>query len=290
MAPEAPGRGSTPCSDDFFINKNKNFRDKVLSFCLSVTSLMAGAPAFARTGGPAPEDCAEACTVPEVFPYSPAMSLLEDADEFFIPTREEVDLIERLAVGIHNWKTTREHGWWECGEFSETGVETEDKAILIAYRLVRAAHIHSDDQVQVNVWGLAATIAHESSFDRCAVGYHFRRWAIGRKLLKPRTRTISYGEEELLYAMKDPRAAGWFRSTGVDVGYCQLLTRFYHGNTRDMMDSAMGMDICARQFRQRSERLRTDRPWRWWRGFRCPSYDARVTRRAYALGARPGEI
>ncbi|MBN2528362.1 MAG: hypothetical protein JXR76_18380 [Deltaproteobacteria bacterium] len=235
-------------------------------------------------------DETEICTLQEPYGDPLPMTVVDETAELFVPNDAQTALITRLAKGIHSWKTTREHGWWECGEYTEKGPETEDKAILLAYRLVRASERYSDDDVKINVWGLAATMAHESSFDRCAVGYHFRKWAIQKRLLKPRKRCISYGEEELLSAMKSPRAHWWFETTGVDVGYCQLLTRFFDGSRREMMDPVKGIEICAEQFKVRSRRLKTSRPWRWWRGYRATWYDDRVTRRAMTLGATREEI
>ncbi|MBN2714638.1 MAG: hypothetical protein JXX14_02210 [Deltaproteobacteria bacterium] len=232
----------------------------------------------------------EVCSLQETYGDPLPMTIVGETSDLFVPDEAQTELITRLARGIHSWKTTREHGWWECGEYTETGPETEDKAILLSYRLVKAANAWSDNDVTINVWGLAATIAHESSFDRCAVGYHFRKWAIQKRLLKPRKRCISYGEEELLSAMRSPLARGWFHTTGVDVGYCQLLTRFHQGTRREMMDPVKGLEICAEQFSFRSKRLKTQRPWRYWRGYRATWYDDRVTHRAMTLGATRDEI
>jgi hypothetical protein len=232
----------------------------------------------------------EMCSLQETYGDPLPMTIVDETSELFVPNEKQTELITRLARGIHGWKTTREHGWWECGEYTPKGPETEDKAIMLAYRLVKAADSYSDDDVHINVWGLAATMAHESSFDRCAVGYHFRKWAIQKKLLKPRKRSISYGEEELLRAMRSPQASRWFETTGVDVGYCQLLTRFHDGPRREMMDSMKGVEICAEHFQIRSARLKTERPWRWWRGYKATWYDDRVTRRAMTLGATRDEI
>ena len=232
----------------------------------------------------------EVCSLQEPYGDPLPMTIVGETSDLFVPDDAQTELITRLARGIHSWKTTREHGWWECGEYTETGPETEDKAILLSYRLVKAAAAYSDEEVKINVWGLAATIAHESSFDRCAVGFHFRKWAIQKRLLKPRKRCISYGEEELLSAMRSPLARGWFKTTGVDVGYCQLLTRFYPGTRREMMNPVKGLEICAEQFSVRSKRLKTQRPWRYWRGYRATWYDDRVTHRAMTLGATRGEI
>ena len=275
--------------------KNKKHVLKDLRLAATVTLLLLiNTTAFALFENPKGYThgytASDACLMEEPFGDPLPVTHLQEFVEPFIPNKAQSDLIERLAKGIYNWKTVREHGWWECGNYTPKGPLAEDKAILLAYHLVRAACQYSDSNIKVNVWGLAATISNESSFDRCAVGYHFRKWAINKKLVKPRKRTISYGEDELLNAMASPKARGWFKTTGVDVGYCQLLTRFYNGDRQDMMQESTGIDICAKQFKYRSKVLHTNRPWKWWRGFKAKWYDERVTRRAIALGARPDEI
>ena len=109
-------------------------------------------------------------------------------------------------------------------------------------------------------------------------------------MITKRTRSISYAEYDLLSALRNPRSSGWLKTTGVDVGYCQLLTRFYDGDISDMMDQSKGVDICAQQFKYRSKVLHTKRPWKWWRGFKAKWYDQKVTNRAFAFGATKGEI
>ncbi|MCK9521728.1 MAG: hypothetical protein M0R76_01635 [Proteobacteria bacterium] len=222
-----------------------------------------------------------------------------DLSAFYLPDESEVALIERLAQGIYRWKTKRDHGWWECGEFYPKGPETEDRAILLAYRMVRAVHLFglgrdngdlTPEALAHHVWGFAGTIANESSFDRCAVGYYFRKWAISKKMVKARTRTISYGEEEMLSALTDPRSFGWLQSTGVDIGYCQLLTRFHKGPLQEMMHPEQGLEICAFHFHERAKKLGTTRPWRYWRGYGATYYESRVVQRARAMGALPEEI
>lgn len=269
-------------SKTFKLRKRDNFKVRI-SFLLAL--LMAPNCLLAYV------DDVDVCSIQEE-PYGDPLPVttVDDYADLFVPNDAQLQIITRLARGIHSWKTTREHGWWECGQYTETGPETEDKAILLAYHLVKAADAFSDEGITINIWGLAATIAHESSFDRCAVGYHFRKWAINKKLIRARKRSISYGQEELLGAMKSPLAKWWFETTGVDVGYCQLLTRFHNGTRREMMDPVKGLEICAEEFRYRSERLKTERPWRWWRGHKSPWYDDRVTRRAMVLGARSDEI
>ena len=270
--------------DCHHISKVNGIRIRLFTVAGLAACLFASHPLLAYV------DDNEVCSLQETYGDPLPMTIVGETSDLFVPDDAQTELITRLARGIHSWKTTREHGWWECGEYTPTGPETEDKAILLAYRLVKAADAYSDADVKINVWGLAATIAHESSFDRCAVGYHFRKWAIQKRLLKPRKRCISYGEEELLRAMRSPLAKHWFETTGVDVGYCQLLTRFHNGTRREMMAPFKGLEICAEEFSVRSKRLKTQRPWRWWRGYRATWYDERVTHRAMTLGATRAEI
>lgn len=268
----------------------KKFERKIMKQLRFVKWMLFGVYLLLSGASYAYVDENDECSIQESFADPYPMTVLDEDFDLFVPNDDQLDLITRLANGIHNWKTRREHGWWECGEYTERGPETEDRAILLAYHLVKAAKAFSDETVTINVWGLAATIAHESSFDRCAVGPHFRKWAINKKLLKPRRRSISYGEEELLNAMSSPRSKWWFQNTGVDVGYCQLLTRFYKGTRKEMMDSVIGLEICAENFRYRAKRMNTARPWKWWRGYKATWYDDRVTRRALVLGASRDEI
>jgi hypothetical protein len=269
-----------------------------LVFICAALALTSAVQALPPAQGIPNRDDARVCELQDALIEPLPVTEFRDYGELYFPGSDEMELIERLARGIHNWKTTREHGWWECGQFYPTGPETEDRAILLAYRMVRAVQLHgvgrqgegAEGLVALHVWGLAGTIAHESSFDRCAVGYYFRKWAISKKMVKPRTRTISYGEDEMLSALTDPRAFGWVHNTGVDVGYCQLLTRFHNGPVREMMHPERGLEICAHHFYTRAKKLGTNRPWRYWRGHGAAQYESRVVQRARAMGALPGEI
>jgi hypothetical protein len=200
---------------------------------------------------------------------------------------EQVRLIGRLASGIvHDWVDMRNRGlWFECGLRYETRSEKEAAATSWAYHIVRAAESNG-----VNPWGLAGTIANESNFDRCAIGYHPRTWAVKHNMLKKKRRTISYSAAEVLAAYQSIAATRAWRDTGWDVGPCQMLSRFYPGSIEDMFTLLPGVDICAMEMSARSQMFDSKRGWRWWRGRETDWYDERITRHARRLGARRDEI
>jgi hypothetical protein len=195
--------------------------------------------------------------------------------------------VGRMSEGIlFNWVEKRNQGvWFECGLRYETKEEKKEAATLWAYQIIRSAQQHN-----INPWGLAGTIANESNFDRCAVGYHPRIWAQKKHMLKRKRRTISYSAEEVVAVYRSIAAKRRWRHTGWDVGPCQMLSKFYPGNIEDMFSLVPGIDICAMEMRARADMYRTDRGWRWWRGAETAWYDARVTRFARLMGATAEEI
>ncbi len=199
----------------------------------------------------------------------------------------QVRLVGRLATGIvQNWVDKRNRGiWFECGIQYETLKEKEEAATRWAFHIVRAAEV-----TDVNPWGLAGTIANESNFDRCAVGYHPRKWAVKKNMLKKKRRTISYSADEVITAYRSIAARKRWHSTGWDAGPCQMLSRFYPGNIADMFTLLPGVDICAMEMKAREDTYRSNRGWRWWRGAETDWYDSRITHHARLLGARRDEI
>lgn len=195
--------------------------------------------------------------------------------------------VGRMSEGIlYNWVEKRNRGvWFECGLRYESTEEKQEAATLWAYQIVRAALQH-----EINPWGLAGTIANESNFDRCAVGYHPRKWALQKNMLKRKRRTISYSAEEVIAVYRSIAARKRWSHTGWDVGPCQLLSKFYPGNIEDMFSLKPGLDICAMEMRSRAEMYRTNRGWRWWRGAASDWYDSRITRFARLMGATKEEI
>jgi hypothetical protein len=199
----------------------------------------------------------------------------------------KVRLVGRMTQGIlSNWVEKRNRGmWFECGLQYASGEEKREAASRWAYHIIRAATSN-----QVNPWGLAGTIANESNFDRCAIGYHPRKWAVRKHMLKRKRRTISYSAEEIMAVYRSIAAKRRWRDTGWDAGPCQLLSKYYPGSIEDMFTLTRGIDICAMEMHSRQEMYRSNRGWRWWRGAETAWYDNKITRYARRIGARRDEI
>lgn len=195
-------------------------------------------------------------------------------------------LIGRLTDGMVTWKTAREDGgWWSCGEYYTDPDDISEKAVEIAYHVVRVT-----DLVDLNPWGFAGTLANESALDPCALGPGPRKWAVKNGYLPDRVRTISHRIEDVLSVVRMDSAKRRFKKTGIDLGPCQMLAKYYQGDPLDMMSIPIGIEICAREMARRGTMYRTDRPWTFWRGKKLDWYDLKVTRWARMMGAAPSEI
>jgi hypothetical protein len=207
------------------------------------------------------------------------------------PNDDTTALIKRLADGLSELML-RTGGWWICGEhFSDEDV-VRRLALEHSYILVRAAHDESEKcDFELNVWGMAGLIFHESRFDRCALGPHPRKLAYEIGILKPSRRTLSHTEEEILKALEHPRMKAAFRRTGVDIGIGQMLSRFYEvQDYRHMLSLEGGTREAARELRYRGLFHRTDRPWATWPGYYAEWYDSRIVGRSRELGATSADL
>jgi hypothetical protein len=200
---------------------------------------------------------------------------------------EDVRIVGRMSRGlVQSWVNLRNRGlWFECGIRYESEEEKEEAATAWAFHIVHAARKRG-----INPWGLAGTIANESNFDRCAIGYHPRKWAVRKHMLKRKRRTISYSAEEIMAVYRSIAAKRRWRDTGWDAGPCQLLSKYYPGSIEDMFTLTRGIDICAMEMHSRQEMYRSNRGWRWWRGAETAWYDNKITRYARRIGARRDEI
>jgi len=205
----------------------------------------------------------------------------------------QLQIVGRLAEGIVRFKDGQ---WWECGEKLSSG-EIEDRAVVYAYEIVRAAGEVSDAPDKeggfvLNPWGLAGVIRNESQFDRCALGTHPRKTAYRLGLLERRKRCISHTEKEILDVVRSDDMNAYYKRTGFDLGTAQLLSRFY-ANPRDfeyMISLRGGTTEAAYQMRKRGRMFKTERPWLYWRGYHCEWYDEKISRWARQLGATSSEI
>jgi len=191
-------------------------------------------------------------------------------------------LIGRLAEGI---KKIKGNNFFVCGDhLSEQ--EASEHAIKTALVVVTHAQRYN-----VNVWGMAAIAAHESGFDYCALGPNPRKFLLDKELIKRQTRSLSYPREDLLSALKTKIVEKRFGHTGVDIGLCQVLSRFYDNDySLDyMMTLAGSADICAQEMQQRQIKNKTSAPWLFWRGYKATWYADKIKRWARLLGANKNE-
>lgn len=261
-------------------------RSPVLVFLLcfhmvtATTSIAHEAPTLLNPNGQTvlPDPMAELCDWPQTIHSDKQATSLSLAT---------LRIVGRMSEGIvANWVNKRNRGmWFECGIRYESHEEKQEAATRWAYHIVRSATAN-----QINPWGLAGTIANESNFDRCAIGYHPRKWAVRKQMLKPKRQTISYSAEEIIAVYRSIAAKRRWQETGWDAGPCQLLSKYYPGDISDMFSLARGIDICAMEMSSRQQRHRTKRGWRWWRGRETAWYDSRVTHFARKIGAHRNEI
>lgn len=212
----------------------------------------------------------------------------------------QIKTVKRLANGIINYKEYRTRGipgtkqgdiiWYECGKKYETQEEMQSASLKWAWSLAEAAKRISDKRFTLNVWGLAGTAANESWFDRCALGTGPRKWAYRKKLLK-KNLGQSHPREKILQLIRDKAFHRRWKRAGIDVGMCQILTKYYPGTPEDMLTLGGGSRVCAEEMRLRARKFHISRPWLTWQGGKKSWYDKKVTRIARRfLGAKRGEI
>jgi len=209
------------------------------------------------------------------------------------PNDEQVKLISRMAEGIYRWKTMKEKiPFYFCGEgFVDLGAE--DKALTIAYHIVKASREASDDDFTMNPWGVAGTVRLESGFDLCAFGLYPRKAAYktmmknGKPILKPRRITISHTKKEVITAIQNKKMLNMFET--FDLGMLQTLAKYYPGKPEDLITWG-GFYWQVLHMKGRGQWNKTGRPWIFWPGPYSPAYDRRVTKYARQLGATKDEI
>jgi len=208
-------------------------------------------------------------------------------DRLFTPTVEQLRVIQRLAEGLARWKVD---GWWECGRMISNQNDIKALSYTYAYEIMRASLLN--EEIVLNVWGMAGTMAHESRFDRCALGLHPRKTAYDLKLIKKNKMGISHTQEDILRAVSDKQLERYYSKTGYDLGVFQLLSVYYK-NRYDyeyMISLRGGIEAGAIELARRAKQRHTKRPWAFWSGHYSKYYKGRVRMWARKLGATKQEI
>jgi len=183
--------------------------------------------------------------------------------EVDFPKEEHLRTIGRLAQGILKYKK-RKGGWYRCGHRA-TEKEMENWSVTWAYRIVEVSWNVSDgkgEEWNLSPWGIAGIAMHESGMDECAVGPNVRGLAYQLGILKRSRLTISHKKEDVLEMLKDKRILKAFKGSGVDIGGCQMLSKYYTRPTdyKSIMTLGYGMDECAREMRHRSHMYKSNTP------------------------------
>ena len=131
----------------------------------------------------------------------------------------------------------------------------------------------------INPWGILGTMYNESGFDPCALGLNPRRLAYRKGLLTPRRATRSHTARKILFAIHSSELKKHFKTSGYDLGLCQILSRFHRETSfADMLSVDTGIRICVLEMQARSRLHKTRVPWRYWRGSETPWYHKKINR------------
>lgn len=228
---------------------------------------------------PTPPASVEPAQAPDLEPVSDTETevCIEEQDKSVVIT-EQARLIGQLAAGMRRIVTKRDRGhWYRCGELL-TAEEQIEESTSIAWRVVQEMAATGLDDT-VSPWGVLGTIYNESGFDPCALGLYPRKWAYEEGLLERRRKTRSHSRAEVLDVVHDPSATKQFKSSGFDLGLCQVLSRFYREtDLEEMLTVKGGLRICILEMQARARRHKTETPWTFWKGTETGWYEAKINR------------
>lgn len=207
----------------------------------------------------------------------------------------QVKLVGRLAKGMRAIIRKRDRGnWYFCGEPLDS-VKQEEVSTAIAYHAV--LNRQSVGLESVSPWGIIATAYNESGLDACALGLFPRRWGYKKGLLVRRrdpntnVKMRSHTREEVLAFISTPQAKRRYSESGFDLGFCQVLSRFYRGQEEDALTTDKGMRMCVLEMQARSQKNKTTIPWLFWKGVSETNwYRDKIRRWAKMMGASNREM
>lgn len=199
-----------------------------------------------------------------------------------------VIVIGKIAVGILKIIKIRAGNWYYCGKKLNAN-ESSEKALEISYLVVNGMKRYGMDGI--SPWGVVGTIYNESGMDACAIGPNPRRWGYANGMLKPNKMSISHAYGTILNFVRDAIVKRRYSKTGFDLGYCQILSKFYPGQEAQLLDKVEGLDICLLEMSRRSKEHKTKKPWLYWKVSRGAQWYANKIRGwAKIMGATKGEL
>lgn len=190
-------------------------------------------------------------------------------------SESEIETMESIASGMVHIKEKKDRGqWYMCGERLDHGGQLRTSLQIAEQIMLNVKSLGVD----FDPWGVAGTMFNESRFDPCAFGKHPRNKALELGLLKKERRGFSHARVNVLRAIADPRMKRRFKTSGYDLGLCQILTRFYRDEVVEMTTIEDGVRICVLEMQARARRNKTKTPWLYWRGSKTPWYLSKVNR------------
>lgn len=195
----------------------------------------------------------------------------------------DIHLVGQLSDGI---RKLAGDNWYVCGE-KLSGLEAIEYSLMIANAIILNMRSTGLD---VNPFGIAATMYNESGFDHCAIGLHPRKWGQAHGMFPKKKRTISMDSDKVIAFINNPLAKKAFRKTGFDLGLCQILSRFYPDEESEMVTVGNGIRICVIEMASRAKMYKTNMPWLYWRGKKTEWYRKKIRRWARSMGLKKSTV
>lgn len=199
------------------------------------------------------------------------------AEEAKLPNKS-IREIGLLSIGIMRYVG---ENWYVCGKKLDKAEATKHST-AIAYHVIKNMR---DLGLNVSPWGIIGTMANESRFDHCALGLHPRKWGQRKGLLPKSKMTVSLRLADVRGFVSHPMATSRFSRSGFDLGLCQVLSKFYPGESDAMLTVDGGVRICVIEMQRRATVYGTDTPWLYWRGSKTDWYQRKIRRWARRMGA-----
>jgi hypothetical protein len=200
-------------------------------------------------------------------------------------------LVSRLEGGLYKY-FVRKNGWAQCGKIVRNKEEIAKLAKYYAYTINIAIVEQSNEDYAINMWGVVGVMLQESGLDPCAVGKNPREYAYTKGILKRPEMGITHTVDELKRALKNPAMMRRFKRTGYDLGLAQMLQPYYDApNDYDkIFNPVYSANQTVKEMIRRSRRMKTKKPWLYWRGHKAHWYENRIKKQAKRAGAIPGEL
>lgn len=153
-----------------------------------------------------------------------------------------------------------------CGDRLQGLEKKEYISKIVSEVFIRSA------KLDIDPWGILGIIENESGFDYCAIGPKPRNYGIKLKIIKPKKQTISYKKEKVLKIINNKKVKKFFAGSGIDIGLCQVLTRYYRQKPETLFSVEASLDRCFMHAKNQKSKT----PWLYWPGHKSPKYAKKI--------------